>query len=879
MNIVNKLTLRQLKLNRKRTLITIIGTIISAAMITAVAILGLCFIDLIQREAIASRGEWHVVYQNVTKQQLNAIEQDSETKTAILSRDLGYSYLAGSENNNKPYLYLREYSREGYDNFPIKLKEGRLPERPDEIVISDAVLSNAKVNYSIGDVITLPIGQRIPSVKEEGMEDLTSLSQEYSLQWQKDTVAEYLTEEMTKTYTVVGIIERPAFENTWSPGYTTLSYIDESTVTPEETFDVSVIVKHINNKLFEHADRLAAENGIEQYGFNNELLRYYGVVKDDGVRNMLFTLSAIIMMIIIIGSISLIYNAFAISVSERSRYLGMLSSVGATKKQKRNSVFFEGAVIGSVSIPIGIAAGHAGLAITFYCINPLLQRSLNVTRGLRVNFYPSAILVAILVSGITILISTYIPARRASNVSAIDAIRQTSDVRISRRQVRTWGITRRIFGIEGELGLKNLKRNRGRYKATVFSLIISMILFLVVSSFTESLKKSLSLAQDGVSFDIQSSINGDNKAEEDKIISQISSLEDIKGLTLIDSLYVSTMIPEDQIADYLEEYKGTMLEDGRYPYMVTINALDPQSLQQYAREVGADYRKLTDPAHPGVIVINEIKYKDRDADKYAESKAVKLSEGEELVFSYRLPPDGEIAEEGQLYNLEPVSVIALTNKLPMGIMSHGKSAEFHIIVSREVFNRITEGIDISEGLERQAYFTSNNPLRLQESLETVQASVGNSKLSVYNLYSYRQSEEQMVLLLSVFTYAFIILITAICAANILNTVSTSIALRKREFAMLKSVGITPKGFNKMLNYESIFYGVKSLLYGLPISFAVMYLIHKTLMAKFDFAFTLPVASLVIVVISVFVLVGTAMLYAGRKVKRENIIDALKQEII
>jgi putative ABC transport system permease protein len=879
MNIVNKLTVRQLKLNRKRTLITIIGTIISAAMITAVAILGLCFIDLIQREAIASKGEWHVVYQNVNQQQLEAIERDSETKTAILSRDLGYAYLVGSENNNKPYLYLREYSREGYDNFPIKLKEGRLPESPDEIVMSEAVFTNAKVKYKVGDIITLPIGQRIPTMKEEGMENLDTLPQEYSLRWQEDKVAEYLTEEMTKTYTVVGIIERPAFEYTWSPGYTTLSYIDESTVTPEETFDVSVIVKHINNKLFEHADRLAADNGIEHYGFNNELLRYYGVVKDDGVRNMLFTLSAIIMVIIMIGSISLIYNAFAISVSERSRYLGMLSSVGATKKQKRNSVFFEGAVIGSVSIPIGIAAGHAGLAITFLCINPLLQNTLNVTRGLRISFYPTAILVAILISGVTILISTYIPARRASNVSAIDAIRQTSDVRISKRQIRTWGITRRIFGIEGELGLKNLKRNRGRYKATVFSLIISMILFLVVSSFTESLKKSLSLAQDGVTFDIQSTINGDNKAEEDKIIGQITSLEDVKAVTLIDSLNVSTFIPENQIADYLVEYKDTMLEDGRYPYMVTINALDPQSLKDYAKEVGADYGKLTDPEHPGVIVIDEIKYKDWDTDKYAESRAVKLSTGEDLSLSYRMPVAGETNEEGELLNLEPVSVISLTNKLPMGILPHGKFANFHIILSREVFDRITEGIDISEGTERQAYFTSNQPLRLQQSLEAIQASVGNSKLSVYNLYAYRQSEEQMVLLLSVFTYAFIILITAICAANILNTVSTSIALRKREFAMLKSVGITPKGFNKMLNYESIFYGVKSLLYGLPISFAVMYLIHKSLMAKFDFAFTLPVTSLIIVVISVFLLVGTAMLYAGRKVKRENIIDALKQEII
>jgi putative ABC transport system permease protein len=115
-------------------------------------------------------------------------------------------------------------------------------------------------------------------------------------------------------------------------------------------------------------------------------------------------------------------------------------------------------------------------------------------------------------------------------------------------------------------------------------------------------------------------------------------------------------------------------------------------------------------------------------------------------------------------------------------------------------------------------------------------------------------------------------------ANIINTISTSITLRKREFAMLKSVGITPKGFNKMLSYESIFYGLKSLLYGLPISIAVMYLMHRVLYSTFRFPFAIPVVSLIVVIVSVFIIVGTAMLYSSSKVRKENIIDALKQEI-
>jgi putative ABC transport system permease protein len=214
-------------------------------------------------------------------------------------------------------------------------------------------------------------------------------------------------------------------------------------------------------------------------------------------------------------------------------------------------------------------------------------------------------------------------------------------------------------------------------------------------------------------------------------------------------------------------------------------------------------------------------------------------------------------------------------------MPLGNIAGFHVIISEAAYHKMIKGNeeDVNKGLNTQVFFKSDNPMRLQENIEAIQNSVGISKLSAYNYYSYHRNEDQMILLISVFTYAFIILITAICVANIINTISTSIALRKREFAMLKSVGITPKGFNKMLNYESIFYGLKSLLYGLPISIGVMYLIHGVLYRVFEYPFTIPLSNLIIVIVSVFIIVGTAMLYSSSKVRKDNIIDALKQEII
>ena len=141
-----------------------------------------------------------------------------------------------------------------------------------------------------------------------------------------------------------------------------------------ETVDAFVVSSKISRSIYEHAKNLAQVNEIQLGDFNSELLRYYGVTANDQLRMTLFSLAAIIMSVIIIGSVALIYNAFGISVSERARHLGMLSSVGATKKQKRNSVFFEGAVIGAISLPIGIIAGLVGIGTTFAFINSIYRK-------------------------------------------------------------------------------------------------------------------------------------------------------------------------------------------------------------------------------------------------------------------------------------------------------------------------------------------------------------------------------------------------------------------------------------------------------------------------------------------------------------------------
>ncbi|OMD42215.1 ABC transporter permease [Paenibacillus odorifer] len=867
MNIVNKLTLRHLKQNKRRTLVTIIGVIISVAMVTAVATLGFSFMELMRKQSISTNGEWHVQYRNVTKAQLKAIEADDATKTLVISNDRGYAPLEGGQNENKPYWYIKEYNAAGFKQFPIELLEGRLPKTNYEVVISEEIAKNAKVTYKIGETLTLDVGERVTrDDKNSGQ----PLSQNERLRTEDDTLLEEIIHKKPMNYTIVGVIKRPTWEPTWSPGYTALSYVDESLIGAAEKTTATVVLNKVDSSIYKHAEELAKENNIESISYNNSLLRYYGVTNNDGLRNALLSLSVIVMTVIIIGSVSLIYNAFAISVSERARHLGMLSSVGATKRQKQNSVFFEGMIIGLISIPIGILCGIAGIGITFMIINTMIQDVLGITEKLTLVVTPLSLFTACVVSILTIFISTYLPARKASKISAIDAIRQTTDVKLSGKAVKTSKFVRKLFGIEAEIGLKNLKRNKRRYQATVFSLVISIVLFLTVSSFTTNMRKSVELSQDGLNYDIQVYMGTEDAQKVDRLTKSISALPNITEYNVVRELSLSSWIDEKDMAKELQEIvekDSSILKNGKYPYYIQIHALNEQSLRTYAESVGVSYEQLTDLNHMSAIVNDTVTFEDESAKKIIETKALHSEIGQKLDLIYT---DWNTEKETKL---PPVEIVALTDKRPMGVHS-ALVGGLNIIVSEQVFDQLTNDT-MSNDIQSRLNLNSSDPLATQQAIEEMK----ERNVYVQNVFQNRQNSEQMIMLMSIFTYGFIALITLISIANIFNTISTSISLRKREFAMLKSVGMTPNGFNKMINYESIFYGIKSLLFGLPISIIVMYLIYRSMMSSFSYGFALPWMSILYVIVAVFIIVSSAMLYSSSKVKKENIIDALKQENI
>ncbi|SER55992.1 FtsX-like permease family protein [Salipaludibacillus aurantiacus] len=866
MNIVNRLTIRHLKENKKRTSVTIVGVIISVAMITAVATLSLSFMDLLQREHIKNEGEWHVLYKGVNDEQLSAVEADEQTEKVILSEDLGYAELDNSRNQNKPYLFVRAFNSSGFDQFPVELSEGRFPEASDEIVLSDHIADNAQVYYEIGDELTIDVGER-QLTNEESSE---AIGQSYSLRKTDQGLEEELIKTAEESYTITGFIERPTWEPVWAPGYTVLTAMDEETIDGNNRVDAYVVMDKVTRSVYDDAQQLADDNHIALFEFNNELLRYYGVTNSDGLVQRLYYISGLIIAVIIVGSVALIYNAFAISVSERSRHLGMLASVGATRRQKMNSVLFEGAVIGLISLPVGMLAGLLGIGTTFWFINSLLESALDLTEGLRVVVTPMLILISAVISLVTIFISAYLPARKASKISAIEAIRQTADVKLTKKKVKTPKIVRKLFGIEAEVALKNLKRNKRRYQITVFSLVISIVLFLSVSFFTSSLERSVALSQQGVTYDIEVYINESNRDIEEQLTASITSFPEVTESNTMQWLSAHSLVTEENLGEMTEEWAEedpSMLYDGKFPYNADVYSLDDEALAEYAAEVGADPAVLHNETVPAGILVDMVSYYDYESEVYVESQVIKKETGNSITLSHFDWGTGEPTEETD------VTIAALTDQLPMGANS-GHETGLILFVSEDVFNSWLDTY-APGGPQTEVYLRSSDPLKTEEDINDM----NSAHLSVYNLYRHRQQEEQMMTIISVFIYGFIVLITAISIANIFNTISTSLSLRKREFAMLKSVGMAPGAFTKMMNFESLFYGIKALLYGIPISIAVMYMMHHILMDAVRYSFSLPWLELLYVIIAVFVIVSASMMYAMSKIKKENIIDSLKQENI
>ena len=849
MSILNRLTIKNLRLNKKRTIVTIIGIILSTALMVGIGLLFSSFQDLMIRDTIGYSGKYETKYNDVDLIKLNNIKD--KDFTYFYEKPIGFSKIESS-NEYKPYMYITSVNKEYFDE--LKLIEGSFPKNENEAVISNHVITNGGLNYKVGDIVTFKYGKR--NIEGNG----TLANSEF-------VDGEFLTNEGTHTYKIVGIVERSNFENYSACGYTAFTLDvnnDKGSVNLYVMFNKN---KKIIKQSEELAKRLNYDNDIN---YNSTLLALYGESTYGNVMTTMVSMMMIMLALVSIGCIIVIYNSFAISVMERKKEFGLLSSIGATKRQLSHTVFFEAVFVGVIGIILGILGAYIGIGCVVLVINNLIGDMLEYKLYLVTN--PLFIIIPVIFMIIVIGASAFIPSRRASKVSPIEAIRQNDDIKINKKKIRTSKLINKLFGIEGEIALKNIKRNKKKYRVTIVSLFISIVLFISFSSYMNYTLNTASSVMGEVPYDYQISYFGDDPNNDKEALDKINEIvksSDVKEYVSYSVSNLSIIGNYTYSDEYLDFYKSAYGENGikalnnlKYQY-ISIYILDDNSYNKYKKLIGLD--------KDSVILLNKFKGVSYGNNKRVNYNIPVINNGNINIKICNFDNDEDV--DTTKYCNNNIDNIFVTNKSFDLIEEFSYMDDFKLIVNKKLYD------SISDSSTHYTQFNiisdnTNNIDKLTKELDKY------SNVNYTNIKEAMKQANNLILVVKILMYGFISLVTLIGVTSVFNTISTSMALRKREFAVLRSIGLTNRGFNKILFFESLFFGMKSLIFAIPVSIGITVLIHYALADMVSIStIIIPWKYIIISIVSVFVIVLLTMMYSTSKIKKHNIIEQIREENI
>ena len=873
MDLLKKLTIKNLKLNKKRTIVTIIGIMLSVALITAVASMyNSCITSLVKYETY-EKGDFHVVFYNVPIEETKTLKNNRKISEVFLTQDVGYANLENSKNEYKPYAFIKAFTKASLENLSVKLSEGRLPENEDEIVIPTHLKTNGRIALNVGDTITLNVGTRVSNGIELNQND----------EFNKDS-QEKIINTTSKTYKIVGIIERPAsnIENYSAPGYTFITLLNDENIlgkadayckyTKEGSKDyinVTANILSINEDDFgkfekgkfdseEEFNKIANEVSKSKYNYN--INSYLIILETDPLNNNavggLGTVVIITCGIIVFTSVFCIKNSFDISIAEKTKQYGMLKSVGATKKQIRKNVFFEATILGLIGIPLGLLLGVFASSILILISNSFIGDMLAKGLKLVLSFSWISYAVAIGLGIITIYLSALRSARKASKISPIESIRNSNEIKIKSKKIKSPKIIKKLFGIGGEISYKNLKRNKKKYRTTVISITVSVFVFIALSYFMslafDQIKEELKLKD----YNLWLLIDDNNDEQLEQKVIETTRLENIKNYTI--SKYDNCYITNSKYSDEYKEFmNGTSAkEEDIFDSNINVKTVNNEQYKEYIKKLGLNYEKMKNKA----ILINNIrvgKY-DEEKNKYIQKNIKMFEYKENETINCKTSDDKQF----------DVEIGIITDILPFGLEEPSNYAL--MIVSNDIYEKYFKSNEI------MIYYDSSNPDKLQDDIDEL---LKCYNYNINNIAENARMLEKLFTLVGIFLYGFIIVITLIGVTNIFNTITTNMELRKPEFAMLKSVGMTTKEFNKMIRLETVFMGIKSLLFSIPIGIGLSYLMYSALGTNQTLKFTIPIKSIIIAIVTVFLLITCIMKYSIGKIKKQNTIETIRNENI
>lgn len=885
MKLLNKLTLKNLRLNKVRTIVTIVGIMLSAALITVVSGMALSGRQTMIDGQKTWSGNYDVALDIIDTAKIDKIRQNRNVENAFYKERLGFSKATVADNAEYGYA-VTAISENAFDGcFKLKLEKGSFPTNSNEAVVTGAFKNTDGKDVKVGDKITLELGVlKGTDGKVLGESELLDLSP-------KRFKESKITDKKQKTYTITGIIENPNTRELNNPS----SCFEIYTVSDEESPVEAIRTKHMNklyiaytpqsegNYLQNTADILGFKaddmsnvssdeispedqqtSGVNGYSFNTVLLSMKGYGGSDGTNVMIFSLAVIIIIIVMLASVFVIRNSFAISITEKTSMYGMLASVGATKRQIRRNVLFEGFILGLIGIPLGILLGLGVNAILIAILNSVLGDMLSGATFVFVT--PTIpIICAIVLSAVTIFCSSFFIALRASRIPPLVAIRGNKDIKVkNNKPYRTSKLTKKLFGVGGEIASKSLKRSRKKYRTTVISIVVSVAMFIAVSAFMDYGMTFTDHYYGNTDYSYMVSGIDANQAQ------TIEKMPEIENYLTVGSQYgyVSADVPVNECGENFL-YDNA---DGTKSFSVEFLEFEHDTFVQICRELKLDYNKVKG----GVLVYSEVTpYNMENMEGTGEPMKLFGKTAPTKFIVYGNDDNGNELIAGKL---KVSSVFDEIPKSADSVIGEGTILGQGLIIGEQ-------GVISPQLGEHECYITlyanTSNHTSLTNRIESM-PSTGDSE-SYISIFDYEETVRQfnaVMLIVGIFVYGFIGVISLIGMTNIFNTISTNMQLRSKEFASLKSIGMTKKEFNRMIRLESLMYGIKSLIIGIPLGVLGVFAIFSAFSnGNVPMSFVFPWKAILISIAAVFIVVWLIMKYSISKVNKQNIIETIRNDNI
>ena len=864
MQVLTKITIKNLKLNKKRTIGTLVGIILSVALICAVAGMATSLRQSLIQTASSNTGYWHLKLSNINKEDIEKLKNNRDIKDLNIINDVGYAKLENSQNENRPYIHLYSLDEKSFNNMELELVEGTYPQNNNEIAISKSIIDDAQVDLKIGDTITFNIGDRYigdrmlssgyefePAELMNEPENVDLILSEMPEDSTKETDVERKEEikvNFTKEFTIVGIMsenEQPIkpISFMYDAGYAcvtngldegeTNAYIAFKNPLDSETSIDEILRINLNS----------GEISEYSYSINYELLKWesFNTNLGDSSLNMMIAVVIIVIAIIILTSVYCIKNTFSISLTEKIKMYGMLSSIGATKKQIKKSVIQEGMILSLIGIPVGILVGILLVYILVIAVRGALSGILDIV-VFKITLLP--ILISIILGIVTVYLSCLSAARKAKKITPLEAIKSSNDIKIKSKKIKSPKIIKKIFGVGGVIAYKNLKRSKKKYRTTVISIAMSVFVFIASSTLINYAFEAMG----GYYKDYDYNIKFSSTSSDGQELKQILNDENFSNYTL---LYKTNSILKITDMSKLSEFgKTVFIENDLYKnneIPVEIYGLNSEDFKEYLEKLGVDYDKNKDKA---VLL-----------DYYSLYKDGKTIKNRLLTYSPNDSISGNV--EDKEFN---VSISKITETVPDGL--EGTYFYSAVIV-----------LNVDEYGNNFNFVPNMLTTNSEEPDDLAKRSQKYDNMYVTNIASEVRFYDSVRLVVYIFAYGFIGIITLIGVTNIFNTLTSNIDLRQREFAMLKSIGMTKKEFNKMINLETLFYSLKALIFGIVFGLISSLAIYKAFAQSLDYGFKIPMQAILISILFVFVIVFIIMKFAIGKINKQNIIDTIRKENI